>query len=60
MPVLRPTVWCVHTVYSECEVSPCENGGSCIAHAGSLNCLCSSDYTGAYCEDKGQQYKKSV
>lgn len=35
---------------NECEVSPCQNNGTCINNDGSYSCDCSAGWTGHDCE----------
>ena len=35
---------------TECDGSPCENGGSCEIRAGSYICTCLPAYTGVNCQ----------
>ncbi|XP_037779134.1 delta-like protein A [Penaeus monodon] len=35
-----------------CEPSPCLNDGRCVTEGGNHTCLCSSGYTGAFCQVK--------
>ena len=38
------------TVYTECEMNQCENGGSCVKLGVSYTCACTDDYSGSLCE----------
>ena len=41
---------CIFAVYTECEISRCENGGTCRKLGVSYICDCLDDYTGSLCE----------
>ncbi|XP_038072761.1 uncharacterized protein LOC119741140 isoform X2 [Patiria miniata] len=36
--------------FTECQQTPCENGGSCVSQSNSFICMCTSFWTGDYCE----------
>ena len=36
-----------------CEINYCRNGGQCIMAEAVMKCLCSSGYTGQYCQYEG-------
>ena len=38
------------TVYTQCDVNRCENGGICRKLATSYICTCTANYTGSLCE----------
>ena len=42
-----------HSDIDECELSPCENGGTCIDGIDYFTCHCFPGYTGDYCETSG-------
>ena len=42
------------TVYTQCDVNHCENGGTCRKLATSYICTCTDDYTGSLCEIFGK------
>ncbi|XP_022249118.1 protein eyes shut homolog [Limulus polyphemus] len=38
--------------YSECDVAPCHNGGTCVDLGSTFKCECSSDWTGPLCSNR--------
>ena len=41
---------CDETIVGECELNPCQNGGTCTVIATSLVCSCVEGYSGEFCE----------
>ena len=41
---------CADRMVRECEINPCENGGTCSLVATSYVCSCPEGYTGLFCE----------